>query len=171
MTNVPTWVPYAALGVSLAAVLVSLAALRLAYMSHRSAGPVIRLQWEVAIREHGPKPRMLMRLSVANTGRGPVSITGFGFVSEAKKDGAPVAFENRDLNGPDLPFRLEGNSDAEWMWNSIPAFTSFQVAQARSHYRQVSPFVRLGNGNVVYSRGTMHPAALLGSMFPGTEPV
>ena len=121
----PGWVAYAALIVSVLAVLVSGVAARIAYLSYRASGPRLRLavvhnETDSAVR------RVVMTFTVTNEGRGDVSIQGFKIVPYGNR--RPVLHVADVESGPSLPARLPASSSMDWQVNVLPVAREYDAA-------------------------------------------
>jgi hypothetical protein len=166
----PEWVSYAALGLSALAVLVSIVAARIAYLSYRASGPRLRL--EAVYKERDPSARrVVIALTVTNEGRGDVSIQGFHITPYGER--RPVV-DVTDLEGPDLPARVASNSRLTWYANVLPAVREYDAAlrsgELKPHSSWPSQFyftVSAGNGKHAHDRAHQFDARrLIADAFP-----
>jgi hypothetical protein len=173
-SGAPAWVSYAALGVSATAVLLSGVAARIAYLSYRASGPRLRL--EAVYEEKDPsKRRIVMALTVINQGRGDVDIQGFHMTpygGELLARGTGVDVTN--LEGPDLPARLAGNSRITWYANVLPAAREYDAALRSGKLKPYSSWpsqfyftVYAGSGKRAHDKSNQFDARqLIADAFP-----
>lgn len=166
----PEWISYAALGTSALAVLVSVAAARIAFLSYRASGPRLRLK--AVYKEKDPAARrIVMALVVTNEGRGEVSVQGFHITPYGERR---PAVDVTDVEGPELPARLAGNSRATWYANVLPAAREYDAAlrsgELKPHSSWPSHFyftVSAGNGKHAHDKAHQFDAGrLIADAFP-----
>jgi hypothetical protein len=118
----PAWVTYAAL-------LMSAASLLIAWLGYRAGGPRLRLRAASIPAPGSPFPNgSPVRLTVINGGRGAVTVQGFCITPYGERKAAATVDE---VDGPDLPYRLEPHATQSWCVNVLPAAHAYD-AQIRS---------------------------------------
>jgi hypothetical protein len=166
----PGWVSFAALGISALAVLVSIVAVGIAYLSYRASGPRLRL--EAVYEKSDPSARrIVMALTVTNEGRGDVSIESFHITPYGER--RPVVAV-RDLEGPELPARVSSNSRVTWHANVLRAAREYDAAlrsgklKPRSSWPSQFYFtVYAGNGKYAHDRRHQYDTGrLIADAFP-----
>lgn len=171
MSNVAPWVAYAGLAASGVALLVSAAAVRIAYLSYRASGPRIHLT--VAHKEtKAAARRVVVAFTVTNRGRGDVSIQGFKITPYGER--RPVLDVTDIEDGVPLPARLEASSSMTWDANVLPVAREYDAALRTGKIRPNSSWpsmfyftVSAGNGLLTRDRKHMFDARqIISDAFP-----
>lgn len=122
MSAAPAWLTYVAL-------LLSAASLVVAVLSFRAGGPRLRLQATRLQAADSSFPNgSPVRLTVINGGRAAVTVQGFNVTPYGERKAAATV---DDVDGPDLPYRLEPHETQTWCVDALTAAHAYD-AQIRS---------------------------------------
>jgi hypothetical protein len=131
---------------SILALVVSLSALLWQFVSWRLSGPRVRADSLSGIALGQPDHPEVLVLIVNSRGRLPITVQQWGFVIKGTLQ-APTGW----TSGPELPHRMEPDSEARWMLDYREARQWLrQNYPSQRRYRDLVPFVRRGGGKWVY---------------------
>lgn len=136
-------VPEVLSAVSLA---VSVLSIALATLAYRRAGYKVGvLVWKAATMGASTPTTRVFTVVVANAGRGGITIRDVGLHADSSRRGRVSVQRLREegeiVEGPDLPYRLDGSDFGEWRISGSHATTAFGVTTKVHGFTEV---VRLG---------------------------
>lgn len=154
MADAPTWVPYAALGLSSGSLLVSSLALR-------AGGPRLRLQAARVAGDASGNPfpdGAAVLLTVVNAGRAAVTVQSFSVTPYGERSSV---LSVKHVEGPALPYRIDAQAAESWYVDGLPIARRYDE-KLRGGLRPNSSWPSLfrftlnaGNGKSKHQSGTL----------------
>ena len=120
MSSAPAWVSYAALALSAGSVAVSA-------LAYKAGGPRLLLRAESYRGGFEDDPFLsgaTHALTVVNAGRGAVTVEGFSVTPYGERKPAAGVGE---VDGPDLPYRLEAHASETWLVDALVAARNYDA--------------------------------------------
>lgn len=117
--------------------------------------------------------RVTATFTVVNSGRGDTSIIGF-HLTPCSEMRPVINVESQNLDGPTLPYRVEGNSQMTWIANILPAARQYGsgldqklISLDPKNPSQIFLTVQTGNGKFVHDKSARFDAyQLVAGVFP-----
>lgn len=165
MSDAPTWVPYAALGMSGASLV-------LAGLAFRAGGPRLRLKAAPVASDAAGNPfpnGSAALLTVVNAGRAAVTVQSFWVTPYGERKPVLVV---ADVSGEPLPFRLEAHAAQSWYVDALPAARAYDAKLAgglRPNSSWPSKFrfsLAAGNGKHTHQGGTFDALRIIADARP-----
>lgn len=149
MSDAPSWVSYAALGLSGLSLVVSGLTGRAGWPTSAPGGDIVQRDRESV---SGGRP---VELTVTNAVRAAVTVEGFHLTPYGERQ---PSVKVSDVLGAALPFRLEAHASERWLVDALPAAREYHALLRSGHLKPTGSWpsqfyfsMKAGNGK---PRGT-----------------
>jgi hypothetical protein len=127
---------------AVASLVISLVSLVISTNAYRRAGPRLSVSVWKSVEVGRGEPERTFFVVVHNIGHGAITIRDAGLLADAPARGRVSGRQAREagaqVNGPELPYRVEGNDYGEWAFDGRLAATALGATRVFGYVEVVS---------------------------------